>query len=74
VAVTEAPETFDPDLSTTVPEKLPVPWPYMGGEIAEPLAIKMKRREALCTKLEAGRPRCITEVAPTIGQFMCRLL
>jgi hypothetical protein len=74
VAVTEAPETFDPDLSTTVPEKLPVPWPYMGGEIAEPLAMKMRRRKALRTKLEAGCPRCTAEVALTIGQFMCRLL
>jgi hypothetical protein len=48
----------------------------MGGEIAEPLAMKRRRRrrKVLRTKLEAGCLRCTTEVAPTIGQFMCRLL
>ena len=29
-----APTTPDPDLSAMVPEKLPVAWPYMAGEMA----------------------------------------
>jgi hypothetical protein len=32
VAVTVAPAIAEPDLSATVPEKLPVPCPYKAGE------------------------------------------
>src|SRR5580700_8744582 len=35
VALTVAPEITDPVLSVTVPEKLPVAWPYRSGQMGK---------------------------------------
>jgi hypothetical protein len=55
VAVTVAPETLDPDLSRTVPEKLPVAWPYMAGETASARAQATTEKNILWDVLLAKR-------------------
>lgn len=47
MAVTLAPEMADPDLSKTVPERLPVAWAYNIGEMQSENAHTITRRKIL---------------------------
>ena len=74
VAVTVAPTTLDPDWSRTLPEKLPVAWPYIAGDAAnasaQAAAIKNTLRHILFGEflVDFGRP------APIIVRFIVKPL
>jgi hypothetical protein len=61
---------FDPDLSTTVPEKLPVAWPRMDVQMSEVLTQKRMRKNALRTKLGVNGRKNDADTAPLAGQFI----
>jgi hypothetical protein len=54
VTATAAPGTAEPDLSTTLPEKLPVAWPCAAGETMREITQTIARSNVLWNLVSAG--------------------
>ena len=65
---------LDPDLSTTLPEKLPVAWPYIAGETASARAHAATRRDIRCSVLLARPSEGFEHSALIIVRFIVKPL
>src|SRR5271155_1140201 len=72
--MTVAPGTPDPDLSRTLPEKLPVAWPCMAGEIISARTQTTTRSSILWDFVSAEPSTDLGHFVPTIVHFIVKPL
>jgi hypothetical protein len=72
--MTVAPGTPDPDLSRTLPDKLPVAWPYMVGETISARRQATTRSSILWDLLPVELSTDLGHVVPTIVRFIVKPL